>query len=93
MVHHHKSNQQVEGDPDTGHGRGMPVRPNTEELEARTALDREALGLPTSHSNPDTQYADEVMEIDRQVARGELPIEQRRPRRDRPPFPPTRYNG
>ncbi|MFJ5228511.1 hypothetical protein ACIQBJ_01315 [Kitasatospora sp. NPDC088391] len=42
---HHKSNQSVEGDPDTGHGRGMPRRPDEEELEERTEEDREEVGL------------------------------------------------
>ncbi|MEU3030615.1 hypothetical protein ACPCBC_29865 [Streptomyces incarnatus] len=38
--HHHKSNEQVEGDPDTGHGRGMPRRPDEAELARRTREDR-----------------------------------------------------
>ncbi|MEY9873147.1 hypothetical protein ABH931_002629 [Streptacidiphilus sp. MAP12-33] len=42
---HHKSNKAVEGDPDTGHGRGMPRRANEDELEERTELDREEVGL------------------------------------------------
>ncbi|MEG3630815.1 hypothetical protein [Streptomyces poriticola] len=45
MAHHHKSNQAVEGDPDTGHGRGMPRRPNQDELAARTARERQEAGL------------------------------------------------
>ncbi|MEV7603617.1 hypothetical protein AB0O91_40230 [Kitasatospora sp. NPDC089797] len=43
---HHKSNRAVEGDPDTGHGRGLPRRPDEEELEERTEEDREEVGLP-----------------------------------------------
>ncbi|MEE1827581.1 hypothetical protein PUR61_36190 [Streptomyces sp. BE20] len=49
---HHKSNKQVEGDPDTGHGRGLPLRPDEDELEERTEEDREEAGLP-----PDPQAA------------------------------------
>jgi hypothetical protein len=40
MAHHHKSNRAVEGDPGTGHGRGMPERPDEGELEERTSVDR-----------------------------------------------------
>jgi hypothetical protein len=40
MAHHHKSNRAVEGDPDTGHSRGMPERPDQEQMEVRTEGDR-----------------------------------------------------
>ncbi|NJP43412.1 hypothetical protein [Actinacidiphila epipremni] len=40
MAHHHKSNRAVEGNPDTGHSRGMPERPDDDRLQARTATDR-----------------------------------------------------
>ncbi|MFZ4300951.1 hypothetical protein ACOZE3_23935 [Streptomyces cinereoruber] len=43
---HHKSNKEVEGDPDTGHGRGLPRRPDEEKLDARLEEDREEVGLP-----------------------------------------------
>lgn len=43
---HHKSNKAVEGDPGTGHGRGMPERPDEAELEALTEEDRKGVGLP-----------------------------------------------
>ena len=43
---HHKSNKQVEGDPDTGHSRGMPRRPDEDELAERLEEDREEVGLP-----------------------------------------------
>ncbi|MCB8906179.1 MULTISPECIES: hypothetical protein [unclassified Streptomyces] len=46
MAPHHKSNEQVEGDPGTGHSRGMPRRPDEDELEARLEEDREEAGLP-----------------------------------------------
>ncbi|WP_406864615.1 hypothetical protein ABZO31_30885 [Streptomyces sp. HUAS MG47] len=44
--HHHKPNEKVEGDPDTGHSRGMPRRPDEQELEQRLEEDREEVGLP-----------------------------------------------
>ncbi|MDF9802125.1 hypothetical protein OG944_34945 [Streptomyces anulatus] len=44
--HHHKSNEEVEGDPETGHGRGMPRRPDAEKIEERLEEDREEVGLP-----------------------------------------------
>lgn len=47
---HHKSNKAVEGDPDTDHGRGLPLRPDEEELEERTEEDREEVGLPADES-------------------------------------------
>lgn len=46
MTHHHKSNQAVEGDPGShSHGRGMPRRPDQEQLERRTVRDREEVRL------------------------------------------------
>ncbi|WP_033219162.1 hypothetical protein [Kitasatospora phosalacinea] len=42
---HHKSNKAVEGDPDTGHGGGLPRRPDEAELEDRTEEDRAEVGL------------------------------------------------
>ena len=54
MAHHHKSNQAVEGDPGTGHGRGMPRRLDERtgaELEERTEEDRLELGLPANQDN------------------------------------------
>ncbi|MFC9483740.1 hypothetical protein ACFYUM_12100 [Streptomyces fimicarius] len=44
--HHHKSNEEVEGDPDTGHSRGMPRRPDEKRLDERLEEDREEAGLP-----------------------------------------------
>ncbi|MFH9214913.1 hypothetical protein [Streptomyces globisporus] len=44
--HHHKSNEEeVEGDPDTGHSRGMPRRPDEKRLDERLEEDREDVGL------------------------------------------------
>jgi hypothetical protein len=45
MSHHHKTNATVEGNPDTGHGRGLPRRPDDGELEQRTYVDRIQVGL------------------------------------------------
>jgi hypothetical protein len=45
MSHHHKTNATVEGNPDSGHGRGLPRRPDDGELEQRTDLDRVEAGL------------------------------------------------
>ncbi|MFF1836608.1 hypothetical protein ACFVXE_20730 [Streptomyces sp. NPDC058231] len=46
MAHHHKSNKRVEGDPDSGHGHGMPRRPDEKKLEELVEEDREEVGLP-----------------------------------------------
>ncbi|MEW1866181.1 hypothetical protein AB0399_38395 [Streptomyces sp. NPDC088194] len=46
MAHHHKSNKAVEGNPETGHGRGMPERPDEAELQEQTEEDRREVGLP-----------------------------------------------
>jgi hypothetical protein len=45
MSHHHKTNAAVEGNPDSGHGRGLPRRPDDRELEQRADLDRIEAGL------------------------------------------------
>ncbi|MGX2994127.1 hypothetical protein JNUCC64_07445 [Streptomyces sp. JNUCC 64] len=45
MAHHHKSNRDVEGDPYSGHGRGLPRRPDQDELAERTAHERRVTGL------------------------------------------------
>jgi len=95
---HHKSNQEVEGNPDFGHGRGMPVRPDEEKLEERTVQERKDAGLtsgPTTSSRRAEnrrRYEDEVEEVDRQVEQGELRPDANVPRKERPPFPPTRYD-
>jgi hypothetical protein len=95
---HHKSNKDVEGDPDTGHGRGLPRRPDEEELEERTEEDREEVGLPpdpdsADDANPGARYADEEAEVDRQVGRGEIATDSGLPKKDRGPFPPTGYSN
>ncbi|MFC7923249.1 hypothetical protein [Streptomyces cinereoruber] len=53
MAPHHKSNKEVEGDPDTGHGRGLPRRPDEEKLDARLEEDREEVGRPPEPDDKD----------------------------------------
>ena len=91
---HHKSNKTVEGDPDTGHGGGLPRRPDEDELEERTELDREEVGLDPG-AEPDAQaaYAGEEAEVDREAAGGDLAQDAGVPRKDREDFPPTSYGG
>lgn len=55
---HHKSNEKVEGDPDTGHGRGLPRRPDEEELEELTEEERREAGLDPA-SEDATSTSDE----------------------------------
>ncbi|MBW1595595.1 hypothetical protein [Streptomyces sp. JJ38] len=50
MAHHHKSNKDVEGAPNHGHGRGLPRRPDDGKLERRVEEDREAAGLTGSRA-------------------------------------------
>ncbi len=75
---HHKSNKAVEGETDTGHGRGMPRRPDDDQLEERTEEDRAQAGLDPdpgvsfADQNPEAQYADEQNELDREVAEGDV---------------------
>jgi hypothetical protein len=53
MAHHHKSNKEVEGDPESARRGGMPRRPDDNELQERTAADREEMGLaPDPGVNP-----------------------------------------
>ena len=93
---HHKSNKAVEGDPDTGHGGGLPRRPDEQELAQQTEEDRQAVGLPPETSradDPAEEYADEEAEVDRQAEDGEIAADSGVPRKERDPFPPTRYDG
>ena len=93
---HHKSNKAVEGNPETGHGGGLPRRPDEEELDERTEADREAVGLPPEGSTTDDradQYADEEAEVDRQVEQGEIATDSEVPRKERDAFPPTGYGS
>lgn len=94
---HHKSNKKVEGDPFTDHGGGLPLRPDEETLEARTELDRTALGLPPdpgatpADTDPQAAYDEAVEEVDEQVRDGELETDDGSGRAGRDAFPPTRY--
>lgn len=91
MAHHHKSNRAVEGDPDNGHGRGMPRRPDEEMLQERTVREREETGRPVrAAESPDEEYRAARDEVDRQAEAGEMPTGADT-RSDRDPFPPTRY--
>ncbi|MFC7219198.1 hypothetical protein ACFQLX_13625 [Streptomyces polyrhachis] len=94
MSHHHKSNDEVEGNPDTGHSRGMPLRPDVEELQERTTADRLLAGLPAEGA-PDEEvlYEEEWTEIGREAADGEIRTgkETRRERSETPP--PSHYDG
>ncbi|MCP2342094.1 hypothetical protein [Actinomadura rupiterrae] len=88
MAHHHKQNQQVEGDPDTGHSDGLPLRPDEERLQERTQVDRAQAGLPIEHDESDAEVraeADEAAEATRAAE------DDARDRGD--DFPPTRYDG
>lgn len=91
MAHHHKSNRAVEGDPDYGHGRGMPRRPDEDDLEQRTVRDREEAGRPVKdEESPDEEYRAAQEEVDRQAEAGEMPTGADT-RKERDPFPPTHY--
>ncbi|MBF9068817.1 hypothetical protein [Streptacidiphilus fuscans] len=92
MAHHHKSNKTVEGNPDTGHGGGLPRRPDEDELEERTEVDREEVGLdPEAEPSSEAQYSGEESEVDREVAEGELAPDKGVHRKDREDFPPSSY--
>ncbi|QMU67420.1 hypothetical protein [Streptacidiphilus sp. P02-A3a] len=89
---HHKSNKAVEGNPDTGHGGGLPRRPDERDLEERTEEERAEAGLdPEADAGPDAQYADEEAEVDREAGRGEVATDAGTHRKARENFPPTGY--
>ncbi|MFZ3566234.1 hypothetical protein ACOKM5_04600 [Streptomyces sp. BH097] len=70
MSGHHKSNKKVEGDPETGHGRGMPRRPDAEELDRRTREDEREAGIPEkARESSREQYEEAQAEVDRTVDR------------------------
>jgi hypothetical protein len=90
---HHKSNRAVEGDPETGHGRGMPLRSDDEALHVRTERERREAGLvPGPTEDPESQYRSARDEIDLEVRAGSIPTG-KLSRRSRDPFPPSRYEG
>ncbi|MER6437565.1 MULTISPECIES: hypothetical protein [unclassified Streptomyces] len=93
MAHHHKSNRAVEGNPEDGHGRGLPRRPDQDDLAQRTQRDRKDVDLRTRKTpSPEADYRAERDEIDREAGTGEIQTGPG-PRKSRPPFPPTRYQG
>ncbi|MEV6116361.1 hypothetical protein AB0L59_28780 [Streptomyces sp. NPDC052109] len=64
---HHKSDEQVEGAPDSGHGRGVPRRPDAARLDERSREDRREAGLPVGKwEDTETPYEDERAEVDRE---------------------------
>ncbi|MFZ3561791.1 MULTISPECIES: hypothetical protein [unclassified Streptomyces] len=70
MSGHHKSNKKVEGNPETGHGRGMPRRPDAEELDRRTREDEREAGIPEkTRESSREQYEEAQAEVDRTVDR------------------------
>lgn len=93
MSGHHKSNKEVEGNPDTAHGRGMPVRPDAEQLERRTREDERAVGLhDKARRSSREQYEEAQAEVDREVDRGEV-SSGRKTRAQREAFPPSDYES
>ncbi|MER5912561.1 hypothetical protein ABT124_19220 [Streptomyces sp. NPDC001982] len=87
---HHKSNHEVEGGPERGHGRGMPRRPDQDELAERTEQDRREAGLPGAPpEDVEAEYEEEWREIDRETRAGE--VETGMHKRDRAPYPPSHY--
>lgn len=95
MAHHKKSNKEVEGNPDTGHGRGMPRRPDAEELEDLTEVDREEVGLPPDRDAKSAEqvYQDEEAELDREVGEGKVRSTPGAHRKNRESFPPSHYGS
>ncbi|WP_327085431.1 hypothetical protein OIE66_24100 [Nonomuraea sp. NBC_01738] len=83
MAHHHKSNEAVEGNPETKHRGGLPLRPDEDELDERTEEERVAAGLA---ADPDAG------DVDRSDAAVRNAVEKERSaERDSGDFPPTRY--
>lgn len=93
MAPHHKSNRAVEGNPDQGHSRGMPRRPNDDEIAERTARERREAGLSSGPADdPEAAYREERREVDREAKTGEIPTGEKS-RRDQDPFPPSHYES
>ncbi|MER5470638.1 hypothetical protein ABZX90_02030 [Streptomyces sp. NPDC002935] len=90
---HHKSNRDVEGDPEHAHNRGMPLRSDDDELHERTERERREAGLVAGTTeDPEAAYRREREEIDLEVGAGRIPTG-KFTRRSRDPFPPSRYEG
>ena len=76
------------------HG-GMPRRPDDDALARRTDAERAAAGLTGSGGGKGASRRRatraERTEVDREITEGELTPDQLEARRDRGPYPPTRY--
>ncbi|MCX4672680.1 hypothetical protein OG453_39590 [Streptomyces sp. NBC_01381] len=93
MAGHHKSNRKVEGNPDTDHSRGMPLRPDEEQLERRTREDERDAGIPVKkRESSEAQYEDAQAEVDREVDQGDMPTG-KKTRAQRDAFPPSDYES
>jgi hypothetical protein len=92
MAHsHHKPNSRVQGD--SGHNRGLPLRPDADELERQTEEDRVRTGLPQqAPESDDAVYWEAHAEVDRQTRIGQVPTDDSRAGAD-DPFPPSRYDN
>ncbi|GHE08276.1 hypothetical protein GCM10010339_56030 [Streptomyces alanosinicus] len=65
--HHHKPDERVGKDPDTGHGRGAPRRPDEAQRDERTREDRRETGLPVGKwEDSGPQREEEQPETDRE---------------------------
>ncbi|MFF2503065.1 hypothetical protein ACFVTY_06755 [Streptomyces sp. NPDC058067] len=74
MVRHHKPNGAVAGDTYDSHARGLPLRPDPDELDRRTRDDERAVGIRVKkEKGPEDLYEEVRDEIDRQVDRGQMP--------------------
>jgi hypothetical protein len=86
--------------------RGLPARPDDDALAERTEQERVEAGLadydpedlPRASDAPgkrrvteSEQYREEKTEIDRETKSGEMDSDGTKARRDRAPYPPTRY--
>ncbi|MFC4030105.1 DEAD/DEAH box helicase [Streptomyces polygonati] len=86
--------------------RGLPTRPDDDALADRTERERVDAGLadydpgdlPPASDEPgktrvteSEQYREEKTEIDRETKSGEMDSDGTKARRDRAPYPPTRY--
>ncbi|MFG2503793.1 hypothetical protein ACGFSB_36980 [Streptomyces sp. NPDC048441] len=93
MSGHHKPNREVEGNPDTDHSRGMPLRPDEEQLERRTREDEREAGIPVENrESSEAQYEEAQSEVDREVDQGEMATG-KKTRAQREAFPPSDYEN
>ncbi|MFI6358280.1 hypothetical protein ACIBJF_38000 [Streptomyces sp. NPDC050743] len=65
--HHHKSDERAEGNPDPGHGRAVPRRPDEARVDRRAREDRRQAGLPVGKwEDTGIPYEEERAEVDRE---------------------------